>query len=168
MTCLENFKDLDPSALKVAWVGDGNNMAHSWINAALVAGFELRIVGPPAYGPDPKILRAALDAGARIVVHEQILDAVDGAHAVTTDAWASMGQEDETAQRKRAFAPYQVTQAVMDAAGAEAIFLHCLPAYRGQEVTVDVIDGPHARIYDEAENRLHVQKAILEWVMQVR
>ena len=167
MTMAENFLDFDTSRLKVAWSGDGNNMAHSWINAAWVLGFELRLACPKEYGPDKAVMESALQGGANITLYDDILDAVEGAHAVTTDAWASMGQEEEAEERRRVFAPYQINTEVMAKAHTDGIFLHCLPAYRGQEVTSDVIDGPRSRIYDEAENRLHVQKAILEWVMGV-
>jgi ornithine carbamoyltransferase len=150
------------SGKKVAWIGDGNNMANSWIEAAGVLGFELVLACPEGYDPDPQILAAAGD-NARVVRDPG--EAVKGAHAVNTDVWASMGQEDEQAKREKAFAGYQVNGALMKQADKGAIFLHCLPAHRGDEVTADVIDGPQSRVWDEAENRLHAQKAIMAVLM---
>ena len=147
----------------ISWIGDGNNMAHSWIVAAQVLGFELRLACPDGYLPDEKILSDAVSSGARITQASSAHDAARGAHVVTTDVWASMGQEDETRIRKQAFSDYVVDGSVMAVAQDNAIFLHCLPAHRGEEVTADVIDGPQSKIYDEAENRLHIQKAILDW-----
>jgi ornithine carbamoyltransferase len=152
--------------VRVVYVGDGNNMAHSWINAARVLGFELVLACPEAFGPDAAVLEAAMDAGAQVVVsHGPVREATAGAHVVTTDVWASMGQEAEAKQRAAAFASYQVDAAAMAAARPDAIFLHCLPAHRGEEVSAEVIDGPQSRVFDEAENRLHAQKAILEWLI---
>ncbi len=147
--------------LRVAWVGDGNNMAHSWINAARVLGFGLRLACPPGFDPDPAILGPALRAGADVAVVRDPLEAARGAHVVTTDVWASMGQEAEREERLRAFAGYTVDNRVMEAADPGAIFLHCLPAHRGEEVTEEVLEGSRSAVWDEAENRLHVQKAIL-------
>ena len=163
LTCWEIFGELE--SLKVAYVGDGNNMAHSWINAAKVLGFELSLACPEGYDPDRDLLGAALKAGARITVVRDPAAATEQAHVVNTDVWASMGQEEEAQIRQRAFADFQVNDAVMAAAKPEAIFLHCLPAHRGEEVTASVIDGPQSRIFDEAENRLHAQKAVLDWLM---
>ncbi|MHB1224847.1 MAG: ornithine carbamoyltransferase [Gemmatimonadaceae bacterium] len=148
----------------IAWVGDGNNMANSWINAAYRLGFELRLACPEGYDPDAAILARAQEA-AKVTVFRDPAEAVDGAHVVNTDVWASMGQEEEQAQRERAFAGYQVNQQLMARAGRDAIFLHCLPAHRGEEVAAEVIDGPQSRVWDEAENRLHVQKAIMAVLM---
>lgn len=149
---------------KVAWIGDGNNMANSWINAAYRLGFELVLACPEGYDPDSTILaRASTTANVRVV--RDPAEAVDGAHVVNTDVWASMGQEAEQAERERAFAGFQVNAALMQRAASDAIFLHCLPAHRGEEVTADVIDGPQSRVWDEAENRLHVQKAIMAVLM---
>ena len=148
----------------VAWVGDGNNMAHSWINAAGVLGFELRIACPEGYDPDPLLLKHN-QARANITVVRDPKDAVRGAHAVNTDVWASMGQEDEQAKREQAFAGFCVDDALMQLADPSAIFLHCLPAHRGEEVTESVIEGPQSRVFDEAENRLHVQKAVMATLM---
>ncbi|MEX0856127.1 MAG: ornithine carbamoyltransferase [Gemmatimonadota bacterium] len=147
-------------ALRVAWVGDGNNVANSWINAAALLGFELRIAAPEGYDPNAKILERGRSEGTVHLMRDPA-EAVEGAHIVTTDTWASMGQEEEAEIRAGVFAPYQVTTELMDRAQSEAIFLHCLPAYRGKEVTAAVIDGPRSRIFDEAENRMHAQKALL-------
>jgi ornithine carbamoyltransferase len=139
-------------------------MANSWINAAYRLGFELRLACPEGYDPDPEILRRAQgEAGVRVVRDPR--EAVEGAHVVNTDVWASMGQEEEQAQRERAFAGYEVDEALMERASGDAIFLHCLPAHRGEEVSAGVIDGPRSRVWDEAENRLHVQKAIMAALM---
>jgi ornithine carbamoyltransferase len=152
---------------RIAWVGDGNNMANSWINAARVLGFELALACPEGYDPDPEILARAV-AGGNVTLVRDPREAVAGAHVVNTDVWASMGQEDEQAVRERAFAGYMVDGALMRRAAADAIFLHCLPAHRGEEVSADVIDGPQSRVWDEAENRLHVQKAIMATLMGPR
>lgn len=149
---------------KVAWIGDGNNMANSWMNAASVLGFELALACPEGYDPDPAILARASARGNVHVVRDPA-EAARGADVVTTDVWASMGQEEEQAQRARAFKGYVVDAKLMGDAARDAIFLHCLPAHRGEEVTADVIDGPQSRVWDEAENRLHIQKAIMATLM---
>ncbi len=158
-TMVEEFGS-DLSSLRVAWIGDGNNMANSWLNAAYRLGFALRLACPEGYDPDDAILDRASAAGDVAVVRNPA-EAAAGAHVVTTDVWASMGQEAEQAKREAAFAGFQVDEDMMASADASAIFLHCLPAHRGEEVTAGVIDGPQSRIFQEAENRLHVQKAIL-------
>ena len=145
---------------KVAWIGDGNNMANSWINAAYRLGFELSLACPEGYDPDPAILARA-QAHAKVAVVRDPREAVQGADVVNTDVWASMGQEEEQKKRERDFAGYTVDGAMMSSAASDAIFLHCLPAHRGEEVSADVIDGPQSRVWDEAENRLHIQKAIM-------
>jgi ornithine carbamoyltransferase len=145
---------------KVAWIGDGNNMANSWIDAAYRLGFELALACPEGYDPDRAILERARAHGNVRVVRDP-REAADGAHVVNTDVWASMGQEEEQEERERAFAGYTVDASLMRHAAHNAIFLHCLPAHRGEEVTADVIDGPQSRVWDEAENRLHIQKAIM-------
>ena len=145
----------------IAWVGDGNNMANSWINAAGILGFALRLACPEGYDPDPGILERNRARGASITLVRQPAEAVEGAHVVNTDVWASMGQEEEAAERARAFAGYIVDDALMARAEPDAIFLHCLPAHRGEEVAESVIEGKQSRVFDEAENRLHVQKAIM-------
>jgi ornithine carbamoyltransferase len=145
---------------KVAWIGDGNNMANSWINAAYRLGFELTIACPEGYEPADHLLARA-QKETKITVTRDPKQAIEGADVVNTDVWASMGQEGEQKKRERDFAGYTVNQSMMKRAAADAIFLHCLPAHRGEEVAAEVIDGPQSRVWDEAENRLHVQKAIL-------
>ena len=163
LTVQQRFGDL--RGRTVAWIGDGNNMANSWIEGAALLGFSLRLGCPEGYDPDPAFLSAARDAGADVRLLRDPAEAASGAHVVTTDVWASMGQEEEQAVRARAFAGYQVNAALMSHASRDAIFLHCLPAHRGEEVTADVIDGPQSMVWDEAENRLHVQKAIMAVLM---
>ena len=148
----------------VAWIGDGNNMANSWINAAYRLGFDLRLACPEGYDPDPALLARARERG-RVELVRDPREAVRGATVVTTDVWASMGQEEEQAARERAFAGFTVDGALMAAAEPNAIFLHCLPAHRGEEVAAEVIDGPQSSVWDEAENRLHIQKAIMAVLM---
>ena len=148
----------------VAWVGDGNNMANSWLNAAYRLGFELRLACPEGYEPDAQLLARA-QAVAPVHLMRDPKQAVQGAHVVTTDVWASMGQEEEQKTRECAFAGFTVDAALMGLAEPNAIFLHCLPAHRGEEVSADVIDGPQSRVWDEAENRLHIQKAIMAAIM---
>jgi ornithine carbamoyltransferase len=149
---------------KVAWVGDGNNMANSWINAAYRLGFELTLACPEGYDPDAAILERARRE-AKVTVVRDPKEAVAGADVVNTDVWASMGQEEEQKVREKAFAGYQVDDALMARASRDAIFLHCLPAHRGEEVAESVIEGKQSRVWDEAENRLHVQKAIMAVLM---
>ena len=149
---------------KVAWIGDGNNMANSWINAAYVLGFDLTLACPEGYDPDAAILKRAQGA-ANVRVVRDPAEAVDGADVINTDVWASMGQEEEQAIREKAFKGYMVDDALMSRAQQDAIFLHCLPAHRGEEVAASVIDGPQSVVWDEAENRLHAQKAIMANVM---
>jgi ornithine carbamoyltransferase len=163
MTVLEH-RAAGLTGLRVAWIGDGNNMAHSWINAAAQLGFELRLACPERYSPAPAVIAKARARGANIVLSQDLVSAARGAHVVTTDVWASMGQEDEAEQRRNAFRGYCVTRELMARAATDAIFLHCLPAHRGEEVTAEVIDGPASRVWDEAENRLHSSKALLELV----
>ena len=160
LTVRQHFGEI--SGKKIAWIGDGNNMANSWIEAAGVLGFELVLACPEGYDPDPAILAAA---GEHARVVRDPAEAAKGADAVNTDVWASMGQEEEQALREKAFAGYQVDSALMKLADKNAIFLHCLPAHRGEEVAAEVIDGPQSRVWDEAENRLHAQKAIMAVVM---
>jgi ornithine carbamoyltransferase len=148
----------------IAWVGDGNNMANSWINAAYRLGFELRLACPEGYDPDAALLKRAQGA-AKVVLTRDPREAVVGAHVVNTDVWASMGQEEEQKVREKAFAGYTVDVPLMERAAKDAIFLHCLPAHRGEEVAAEVIDGRWSKVWDEAENRLHVQKAIMAALM---
>ena len=146
----------------VAWIGDGNNMCHSYINAARQYGFTLNIACPEGYDPDSSILQAA---GASAIIIREPLEAAANADLVVTDVWASMGQEEEQALREKAFARYQVDNQLMKAAADDALFMHCLPAHRGEEVAAEVIDGPQSVVWDEAENRLHAQKALLEHLL---
>jgi ornithine carbamoyltransferase len=161
-TVQEEFGDV--SSRTVAWIGDGNNMAHSWIEAAGVLGFNLRIASPPGYEPSATLL-SAWAGRASVTVTQSPLEAVVGADVVTTDVWASMGQESEQELRARAFAGFKVDEGLMALAHPRAIFLHCLPAHRGEEVTEQVLEGPQSRIFDEAENRLHAQKALMALLM---
>lgn len=154
---------------KVAWIGDGNNMANTWMQAAAKMGFHLILACPINYGPEAKLMthvqREATATGGSITVVRNPSEAVTGADLVCTDTWTSMGQESERQRRLRAFAGYRVDEALMREAKPDALFMHCLPAHRGEEVTSGVLDGPQSVIWDEAENRLHVQKAILEWLL---
>ncbi|MGE4293191.1 MAG: ornithine carbamoyltransferase [Desulfovibrio sp.] len=150
--------------VKVAWIGDGNNMAHSFINAAARFPFSLSLACPDGYRPDPAILARAVEQGAKIELSDDPQKAASGAHYLNTDVWASMGQEEEQKQREKAFAGYQVDAALMALAAPDCKFLHCLPAHRGEEVSEEVFEGPASVVFDQAENRLHMQKAIMEWV----
>jgi ornithine carbamoyltransferase len=152
----------DIGGRSVAWIGDGNNMCHSYINAARQFGFNLRIAAPSGYLPDAGILAAA---GERASLVDSPQAAAEGADIVVTDVWASMGQESEQAAREKAFAGYQVDTDLMALAAPDALFMHCLPAHRGEEVAADVIDGAQSVVWDEAENRLHAQKALLEFLL---
>ena len=149
---------------KVAWIGDGNNMANSWLDAAYRLGFDLALACPEGYDPDAALLARA-QQNAKVTLHRDPREAVAGAHVVNTDVWASMGKEEEQGVRETAFKGFTVDAKLMSGASPDAIFLHCLPAHRGEEVSADVIDGPQSVVWDEAENRLHVQKAILAVVM---
>jgi ornithine carbamoyltransferase len=149
---------------KYAWIGDGNNMANSWINAAYRFGFDLDLACPEGYEPADHLLKRAQKV-AKVRVVRDPMEAAKGAQVINTDVWASMGQEEEQKQRERAFKGYTVSPKLMQAADKKAIFLHCLPAHRGEEVSADVIDGPQSRVWDEVENRLHVQKAIMATLM---
>ena len=151
-----------------AYVGDGNNMTHSWMFLAAKLGFELRVATPEHYEVDP-LIRAqaeamAKESGAKLVFTHASQEAVSGATVVTTDTWASMGQEDEKEERIKAFKGFIVDEALMAHAQEKALFLHCLPAYRGQEVSEAVLEGPQSAVFDEAENRLHAQKGLMVWL----
>ncbi|NQY21767.1 MAG: ornithine carbamoyltransferase [Campylobacteraceae bacterium] len=154
--------------LVVAYIGDGNNLAHSWLNLASKLGFELRIATPADYQVRQEILKNALEeakkSGAKITITQDPKEAVKGATVVTTDTWVSMGQEDEKEQRIKDFNGFIVDEDMMKLAKDEAIFLHCLPAYRGYEVSEEVMDSSQSKIYEEAENRLHAQKGIMVWL----
>ncbi|MBI4467253.1 MAG: ornithine carbamoyltransferase [Acidobacteria bacterium] len=162
-TLQERFTDL--RRVKLAFVGDGNNVCHSLLLTAALLGSHIAVATPPGYEPAREIVAAAADAATRTGAHLELTHdwqaAVTGADAVYTDVWASMGQESEAEQRRAVFAPYQVNEGLMARAAPHAVFLHCLPAHRGEEVTDAVIDSPQSGVYDQAENRLHVQKAIL-------
>lgn len=147
---------------RVAWVGDGNNVCHSWINAARQFEFDLAIATPESYQPRPELLQSAAGYAHWSPDARQV---VTGADIVVTDTWASMGQESEKAERERVFAPYRVDSELMSLARTDAVFMHCLPAYRGNEVSADVLDGPQSVVWDQAENRLHAQKALLEFLL---
>ncbi len=146
----------------VAWIGDGNNMCHSYIHAAMVLDFTLHIAAPKDYLPDAEIVKMA---GQRVKFFDTTVEAAKNVDCVVTDVWASMGQEEEQKLREVAFKAYQVDANVMAAAKSDALFMHCLPAHRGEEVSADVIDGTQSVVFDEAENRLHAQKALLELLM---
>jgi ornithine carbamoyltransferase len=148
----------------VAWIGDGNNMANSWLNAAAVLGFEIRLACPPGYQPNPEVVALAKKK-TKVAISQDLEATVRGAHVVNTDVWASMGQEEEAEQRRVAFKGYQVSRELMKRADPQAMFLHCLPAHRGEEVTEEVFEGPRSRVFDQAENRLHVQKALMATLM---
>ncbi|MBQ3541249.1 MAG: ornithine carbamoyltransferase [Phascolarctobacterium sp.] len=154
---------------KMVYVGDGNNMAHSLMYAAAKVGMNMVCACPKGYQPDPKVLAEAQEdasqTGCTITVEEDVMKAVKGADVLYTDTWASMGQEEEHDARKKIFAPYQINAELLAAARPEAIVMHCLPAYRGEEITDDVIEGPRSVVFDQAENRLHVQKAIMALLM---
>ncbi|MBX7255199.1 MAG: ornithine carbamoyltransferase [Candidatus Hydrogenedentes bacterium] len=157
----------DLGELKLAFVGDGNNVAASWLNFAAHIPINFTLVCPPGYEADPEIVAfAKAHAKGEICITHSIEDGVRGADAVYTDVWASMGQERESEKRAKTFAPYQVNAKLMSLAKPGAVFMHCLPAKRGQEVTDEVMDGPQSIVFDEAENRLHAQKAIMVTLMQ--
>jgi len=163
MTVREELGTLQGTRL--AYVGDGNNVAHSLAIACALTGTELAIAHPEGHAPDDEVIDLAGSLGAAPCLTEDPAEAVRGANAVYTDVWASMGQEAEAEQRKAKFVPYQVDEAMMNLAADDAIFLHCLPAHRGEEVAAEVIDGPRSRVFDQAENRLHAQKALLYLLM---
>ncbi len=147
----------------VAWVGDGNNMCHSYMNAAVQFGYHLNIAVPEGFDPKPEILEACKDS---VTIYRTPEEAVKGAHLVVTDVWASMGQEEEQKERERAFAGYQVTEALLDTAAEDVVFMHCLPAHRGEEISMTLLDDPRSVVWDEAENRLHAQKALMEFLLK--
>lgn len=162
VTCKENFGDLE--GRKLVYLGDGdNNMANSYLIGCTTAGMEVTIIAPEGFQPKEEFVERARKRGTVHVTDD--IEAVRGADVVVTDTWVSMGQEEDGKDRRTPFLPYQVNDRVMDMASSSAIFLHCLPAYRGSEVTAEVIDGPQSRVFDEAENRLHAQKAVLVWLL---
>jgi ornithine carbamoyltransferase len=151
---------------KVAFIGDGNNIVHSWIQAAEKFSFSFALACPKGYEPKAEIAMAACENGARITITDRVEEAARGADVIYTDVWASMGQEDETEARRRAFQGYQVNREVLSLAKREAVVMHCLPAHREEEITDDVFEGAHSIVFDQAENRLHVQKAIMVWLLK--
>ncbi len=151
------------AGLKYAWVGDGNNVAHSWINAAAVLGLDLVLACPEGYSPNQDILDTALALGnGNITVVDDPIKAVTNADVVYTDVWASMGQESERKVRKQVFTPYEVNAALMAKASKDAIVMHCLPAHRGEEISDEILEGPQSVVWDQAENKMHMHKAVLE------
>jgi ornithine carbamoyltransferase len=159
-TLLEKGRELD--GLRVAYLGDGNNVANSWIDAARLYDIDLRIGAPVGHDPDPAALERVRQGGrGRVRVLRDPREAVEGAHVVYTDTWTSMGQEAEAIERRKVFPPYQVNAALLRGAAADALVMHCLPAHRGEEITDEVMDGPQSIVYDQAGNRLHGQKGIL-------
>ncbi len=171
LTVFERFgpEALQPGAARFAWIGDGNNMAHSWIEAAALLGLDLAIACPVGYEPNAALLanaRAHAHPKTRIEILRSPIDAARGASVISTDVWASMGEEDQAEVKARAFAGFCVDDKLFAAADARAILLHCLPAHRGEEVTEEVLEGPRSAVFDQAENRLHAQKALLLWALQ--
>lgn len=151
------------AAKTVAWIGDGNNMCNTYIEAAIQFDFRLKVACPEGYEPDAELLARA---GERVQVLRDPREAAAGANLISTDVWASMGQEDEVAARLATFRPYQVNRALLDCAAADVLFMHCLPAHRGEEISHDLLDDPRSVAWDQAENRLHVQKALLEFLVE--
>lgn len=158
-------RDPDFSSLKIAWVGDGNNVAHSWINAASYVPFDLYIATPRGFEPDKEVLDRAINNGARITCTYDPKEAVKGAKYINTDVWASMGQEEEEKERRELFQSYQVNSDLLSFSLPESRVMHCLPAHRDKEITSEVLDGEKSIVWDQAENRLHMQKALLEWIV---
>jgi ornithine carbamoyltransferase len=164
LTLIEQRGRLD--GLKVAFIGDGNNVVNSWINAASKFPFAFALACPAGYEPDADVLARARKNGAQVMITQSVEDAVRGADAVYTDVWISMGQEQEMVLRRQAFEEYQVNAKVMVLAKNEALVMHCLPAHRGEEITADVLESPRSLVLEQAENRLHIQKAIMVWLLQ--
>jgi ornithine carbamoyltransferase len=165
LTVQEKRGSLDD--LRVAWVGDGNNVAHSWILAAALLGFDLFLACPDGYLPNEEILDWARSEGkGAIHLAADPKEAVASADVINTDVWASMGQEGEAEERREVFRPYQINEELLSHAPVHAVVLHCLPAHRGEEITDSVIEGPRSVIFDQAENRLHLQMALLDWLIR--
>jgi ornithine carbamoyltransferase len=166
LTVTERFgaDALSRGGLSIAWIGDGNNVANSWLEACALLGFELRLACPAGYDPDPKLLARA----PRAKVVRAPAEAAEGAHVVNTDVWASMGQEAEAERRRRDFAGFLVDERILERARPNAVVLHCLPAHRGEEIADAVLEGPQSAVFDQAENRLHAQKALLELLLSGR
>jgi ornithine carbamoyltransferase len=163
-TLLERRKRLD--GLKVAFIGDGNNMAHTWMEAAEKFSFSFSLACPRGYEPSAEITRLAKEKGARLLVTNDVAAAVQGADVIYTDVWTSMGQEEEAEVRRNAFRGYQVHSGVVALAKPDALVMHCLPAHRGEEITDEVLESPRSIVFDQAENRLHVQKAVRGWALK--
>jgi ornithine carbamoyltransferase len=152
--------------MKIAWLGDGNNVAHSWVEAAALFPFALSLACPPGFEPQKEIWnRAKKEAGDRLVLTHDPTEAVQGAQVINTDVWASMGQEDQAGERKKFFEPFQLNQALVALALPDCLVLHCLPAHRGEEISDEVLEGPNSVVFDQAENKLHVHKALLEFIL---
>lgn len=165
-TLLEHKQQLD--GLKIAFLGDGNNIVHSWIEAAEKFSFSFALACPPGYEPEEALVRRAREKGARVTITHDLGEALRGADAVYTDVWASMGQEAEKEKRERIFRPYQLNAFALALARADALVMHCLPAHRGEEITDEVLDSARSIVLDQAENRLHVQKAAMVWLLARR
>jgi ornithine carbamoyltransferase len=163
-TLLEHKRALE--GLKIAFLGDGNNMVHTWMQAAEKFSFSFSVACPKGYEPNAELTRSSMENGARIRVTHQVEKAVRGADVIYTDVWASMGHEREFEKRRRAFQGYQLNPKVVAMADRDALVMHCLPAHRGEEITDEVLDGPQSIVLDQAENRLHVQKAIMVWALE--
>lgn len=161
---LQTFKEHrgEIAGKTVSWIGDGNNMCNSYVHAAHMLDFKLRIATPYGFEPEPELLEEYAHCVELVKSAEE---AAEGSHLLTTDVWASMGQENEQNTRKRRFAPFQISPPLMDLASPDALFMHCLPAHRGEEISEDMLDDPRAVVWDEAENRLHAQKALIEFLL---
>ena len=164
LTLIEHKGKLD--GLKIVFVGDGNNMVNSWMEAAAILPITFALACPQGYEPNPDIEQRARQKGARITITHSVKEAVDEADAIYTDVWTSMGQEEEFARRVRAFKRFQVNDHVLSMAKKDALVMHCLPAHRDQEITHEVLEGPQSIVFDQAENRLHVQKALMVWLLR--
>lgn len=162
-TLIEHKGKLD--GLKISFIGDGNNMVHSWLEAAALVPFAFTLACPKGYEPDGDILSRTRAAGAKVAVTQSVAEAVNGADAIYTDVWTSMGQEEEAQRRRRAFRDYQVNAEVVGTAKQDALVMHCLPAHRGEEITHEVLESPQCVAFDQAENRLHAQKAVMAWLL---
>jgi ornithine carbamoyltransferase len=166
LTLIEQRGRLD--GLKVAFVGDGNNVVNSWLNAARKFPFTFALACPAGYEPDTSVLALARQDGAQVTITQSVEEAVRDADAVYTDVWTSMGQEQESAIRQKAFTSYQVNAVVMGQAKKDALVMHCLPAHRGEEITAEMLEGPQSVALEQSENRLHIQKAIMVWLLRQR
>jgi len=162
-TLVEHKGSLD--GLKITFVGDGNNMVHSWLEAAALVPFSFTLACPKGYEPDGEILAKTRAAGANVTVTQSVQEAIGGADAIYTDVWTSMGQEEEAQRRRRAFRDYQVNGKIVGMAKDNALVMHCLPAHRGEEITREVLESPQCVAFDQAENRLHAQKAVMAWLL---